>query len=77
MIEAPRNRHADDQARSRFIVISAVRISGVAFVVIALLILGDSLALPRPLAWVLLAVGLVDALIAPQLLARAWRSPRP
>ncbi|MGD9472216.1 MAG: hypothetical protein AB7G24_06360 [Novosphingobium sp.] len=77
MIEAPRNRQADDRARSRFIVISAVRISGVAFVVIALLILGDSLALPRPLAWVLLAVGLVDALIAPQLLARAWRSPRP
>jgi len=77
MIEAPRNRQADDQARSRFIVISAVRISGVAFVVIALLILGDSLALPRPLAWVLLVVGLVDALIAPQLLARAWRSPRP
>ena len=77
MIEAPRNRQADDQARSRFIVISAVRISGVAFVVIALLILGDSLALPRPLAWVLLAVGLVDALIAPQLLARTWRSPRP
>lgn len=77
MIEAPRNRQADDRARSRFIVISAVRISGVAFVVIALLILGDSLALPRPLAWVLLAVGLVDALIAPQLLARTWRSPRP
>ena len=77
MIEAPRNRQADDRARSRFIVISAVRISGVAFVVIALLILGDSLALPRPLAWVLLAVGLVDALIAPQLLARAWRSARP
>ena len=77
MIEAPRNRQADDQARSRFIVISAVRISGVAFVVIALLILGDSLALPRPLAWVLLAVGLVDALIAPQQEAFAWRSPRP
>ena len=77
MIDHPRDTDADRKAKGRYMVISAVRLSGVAFVVLALLILGDSMDLPRPVGWVLLVVGLVDALIAPQLLARAWRTPRP
>ena len=77
MTEHLRDTEADRKARNRFMVISAVRLSGVACVVIALLILGNSLDLPRALGWVLLVIGLLDALIAPQLLARAWRSPRP
>lgn len=68
---------ADDRARGRFMVISILRFSGVAFVIIALLILNDRTPLPHIAGWVLLVVGLVDIFIAPQILARMWRSPLP
>lgn len=67
-------RNSNNVARNRWAVISAVRIGGVAMTVIGLLILEGAIALPEPLAYALLAVGLIGAFLAPILLARRWRS---
>lgn len=67
----------EDQARARFLVIQIMRLSGVAMVIAALLILNGVLPLPRIVAWVFLPIGLVDVFIVPQILARKWRSPLP
>lgn len=68
---------ADHRARGRFLVISILRLSGVAMVMAGLLILNGVLALPEIAGWIALAIGLVDIFVAPQLLARAWRTPPP
>lgn len=68
---------ADNRARGRFLVISVLRLSGVAMVMAALLILNGVLPLPEIAGWIGLAIGLVDIFVVPQLLARAWRTPLP
>lgn len=65
------------RARSRFAIISIVRLGGVALVIAALLVLNDKLPLPQAAGWIGLAIGLVDIFIVPQVLARAWRTPVP
>ncbi|HKT85429.1 MAG TPA: hypothetical protein VJQ77_05015 [Novosphingobium sp.] len=65
-----------DPAAARFAVIQAVRLSGVAFVIVGMLAASGRLALPAWTGYPLLAVGLADVLIVPQLLARKWRTPK-
>ena len=66
---------SEDVARGRWLVINAVRISGVAMVVIGLLIVQAVIPAPAAAGYLLIAVGLVDVFVAPLLLARKWRSP--
>jgi hypothetical protein len=66
-----------DPARARLMALHAMRWSGLALVIFGLLILRRPTAFPRELAYVLVLVGLIDALIMPKVLARRWRSPRP
>ena len=75
MMEDP--KQAEARARGRFMIISILRLSGVAFVIAALLIINRALPLPVPIGWVLLMIGLIDVFVVPLLLARAWRSPLP
>jgi hypothetical protein len=70
------DRVSDDVARNRWMVINAVRASGVAMVMVAILILQGAIPLPALAGYVILGVGLIDIFVAPQLLARKWRSPR-
>ena len=65
-----------DPARQRLIVINLVRIVGVALVLFALLVIAGRFNLPREAGYLLGAAGLFEALVAPLLLARRWRSPR-
>lgn len=65
-----------DAARRRFFTIQAVRLAGVAFVVIGMLIVSDRIAAPAWLGYLLLANGLVDVFIIPVRLARKWRTPQ-
>lgn len=65
----------DTQARNRFIVIQIVRLSGVAMVLIGLLVMTGRIDLPREAGFVLAAVGLFEALLAPLLLSRKWKTP--
>ncbi|MGN3973931.1 hypothetical protein [Tsuneonella sp. SYSU-LHT278] len=65
-----------DRERGRFLALNLVRLSGAAFVLIALLVLNGALGLPEVVGWVFLGVGLLDVFVVPQLLARKWRTPR-
>lgn len=66
-----------DPAKARFFVIQALRWSGVALVMIGLLIIIGRIDLPKLVGQILTLVGLVDALIMPSVLARRWKSPPP
>ena len=65
----------DIQARNRFIVIQIVRISGVAMVLLGLLVMTGRIDWPREAGFGLAALGLFEALLAPLLLSRKWKTP--
>jgi hypothetical protein len=69
-----------DPAAARFWTIQLVRLSGVALVVVGLLLQAGRIAplreIPQAGALILIAIGLVEIFVAPTLLARRWRSPR-
>ena len=68
-----------DPAAGRFAVIQILRVTGVAMVVVGLLIVAGRTALlagvPDALGYALIAVGLADFFVVPTLLARRWRTP--
>lgn len=66
-----------DQAKSRFLVLQVVRLTGVLLGVAGLAILAGKIDLPRIAGAVLVVVGVVDAFVAPAVLARRWKSPNP
>jgi len=66
-----------DPARTRFVAIQAMRWIGMGLTLLGLLILYRKIDLPVEAGYVLFAVGLLDALIVPTLLARRWKSPPP
>ena len=66
-----------DPAKARFLVLQVLRWSGLAMVLAGLLILRHRIDLPEVAGQALIVVGLFDALIAPTLLARRWKSPPP
>lgn len=65
----------DQAARNRWLVINAVRIGGVAMVLVAILILRGVVPQPAWAGYLILAVGIVDVFLVPTLLARRWRTP--
>lgn len=64
-------------ARNRWAVIQAVRLGGVALVLVGILIRYAVISAPMEIGLVLIAIGLVDVFLVPTLLARRWRTPRP
>lgn len=64
-----------DPARGRYFAIQAVRLAGVVQVLLALLVLNDRLDWPHIAGYLLLLNGLFDALFAPTLMARRWKTP--
>ena len=64
-----------DQAKGRFLAIQMVRLSGIALVILGLLIINGMIALPAIAGYAMLAVGVADALFVPTFLARKWKSP--
>lgn len=69
----------DDPAKARLRMMHVMRWTGLALVIFGLLVITGHAAtgFPREVAYALVLVGLVDALIMPTLLARRWRSPPP
>ena len=67
-----------DPAAARFAVIQLMRLSGVAMVVLGIMIAGRELLpqLPQWAGYLLIAVGLADVFVVPVMLARKWRSPK-
>lgn len=61
--------------RNRFIILNFVRISGAVMILLALAVLSRSfLDLPKVAGYAFLAIGIIDFIVAPLLLAQAWRS---
>lgn len=65
-----------DPARARFFIIQAVRMSGVAAVVLGMLIAAQRVDAPSALGYGLLAAGLAGVFVIPTVLVRRWRTPR-
>jgi len=65
----------DDPAQGRYFTIQAVRIAGVAQVILALVVLNGQLDWPEIAGWLLLANGLADVFLVPHLLAKRWKTP--
>jgi membrane protein YdbS with pleckstrin-like domain len=65
-----------DPARRRFFAIQAVRLAGVAMVVLGMLIASRQTGWPTWPGYLLLVIGLVDVFVIPVKLARRWRTPR-
>ena len=66
---------SEDVARGRWMAINALRIMGVAMVVVGILALQGVIGIPEVAGYVLVAIGLVDVFLVPRILARKWRTP--
>jgi len=69
------DRPGDEVARNRWMVINALRVAGVAMVLVGLLIVREVIPEPAWAGYTILAVGLADVFLVPLLLARKWRTP--
>ncbi len=69
----------DDVARTRWAVIQFSRLAGFAVVLAGILVARDVIDLAgednRTVGYVLVALGLADGFVVPQILARKWRTP--
>jgi hypothetical protein len=70
----PSPQSDEQRAKSRFIAINAMRVTGVVMVMMGIAVLQNAIDLPEVAAYVLIALGLVEAFVAPAVLARAWSS---
>ena len=69
-------RTGDVQARNRFLMIQLMRIGGVAMVLFGIAVLRGLVNLPDLAAYVLIVMGIGEAFVVPQMLARLWSSNR-
>jgi uncharacterized membrane protein YkvA (DUF1232 family) len=66
----------DSLARQRFIILTVLRASGVALMLLGMGIIGSRLVEPSDvIGSIIFAVGFLDSLIVPRLLIRKWRTP--
>ena len=66
----------DDAARQRFFALTAIRLTGIGLILLGLVIMAGKTGLPEWAGYPITLVGAFDALIAPILLARRWKSSR-
>jgi len=69
------NPVSDDVARGRWLALNAIRMAGVAMVLVGILAVQDVFEFPSFAGWFLIGIGLVDIFVVPQIMARKWRSP--
>ncbi|MFV0644441.1 MAG: hypothetical protein ACK5NN_08070 [Sphingomonadaceae bacterium] len=66
-----------DPAAGRFAILSLLRLLGAVLVMLGILAVRQRLGLPEEAGYLMLGTGLICFFIAPQILARRWRTPRP
>lgn len=77
MMRDPTGENSEkDPAKLRFLMISINRLFGGVMVVLGLLGANGLLGVPDWFAYALIVVGLIEFVLVPQLLAKAWRTPR-
>lgn len=67
---------SDDVARTRWIILSLSRLAGVGLVIVGLLVTQGAISWPVEVGYALVAIGIADVFVVPQVLARRWRSPK-
>ena len=74
------NPVGDDTAHRRWMFIQLMRVAGVAFVILGILMARDVVVIGgddnRAVGYGFIVIGLLDAFFVPRYLARKWRSPR-
>ena len=66
----------DNLARQRFVILTVLRASGVALMLLGMGIIASRFVEPSDLIGsIVFAVGFLDSLILPRLLIRKWRTP--
>lgn len=69
---------AERRARSRFFVIGAVRLAGAITIALAVAIAyGRIEGIPQAAGYALLAVGIIEMIVVPQIMVARWRTPPP
>lgn len=64
----------EEQAKRRFLAIQLVRLIGIVMAVFGVVTMAGKTGLPVEAGYVLFAVGFADAILAPMLLAKRWKS---
>ena len=62
-------------AKTRFFILSAIRLLSMALILVGLLIVAGKLGIPKPAGYFFTAFGLLELLLLPPFLARKWKSP--
>ena len=62
-------------AKTRFFILSAIRLLSMALILVGLLIVAGKIPIPRPAGYVFTGFGLLELLLLPPFLARKWKSP--
>lgn len=74
------DRVNDDVARQRWMLIQLLRLGGVAFAVLGILMTQGAVNIAgddnRLVGYGFIVIGLLDAFVVPLVLARKWRSPQ-
>lgn len=65
----------ENLARQRFLIINLMRLSGVGFALLGLVIIAGKIDLPLMAGYLFFVFGLLDTLVVPLVLSRAWKSP--
>ncbi len=64
------------KAKQRFFALGFIRLSGAVFIAFGLAVISKGLLdLPIVAGYVMLAIGIVDFIILPLILAKRWKSP--
>lgn len=63
---------AEARAKSRFMLINAMRIAGVVMILAAIAVFNDALPLPDWAGYLLLVLGMFETFVTPTLLSRMW-----
>ena len=64
----------DKLARNRFMVINAVRLTGVGMILFGVLVVRGVVGLPQMAGIVLLVLGVLETFLMPTMLARVWNT---
>lgn len=71
------NNEQEVTERNRFLLLNIVRIGGAIMILVGMAIIANGfLDLPKEAGYVLFAAGIIDFIVAPLLLARAWSTPK-
>jgi hypothetical protein len=65
----------DTLARNRFFALNAIRLGGLAVILVAIAIHYGKIEVPQVLAYILAPIGLFEFFFLPNIVARKWRTP--